>query len=199
MAVNHANRNASNPMSNKQIATAYTAAVLTSCSLSVGLNHLVSKADSFNPIVKGAVQRVVPYVAVASAGALNVLLMRKNEMDHGIAVTDETGKVMGTSKVAGQMAITQVVLSRVFLPAPIMILPPVIMSGLEKVKMVTKATRFPLQVAVITACLWGALPCAIGLFPQISEVDPKKLEPQFHGLVDEKGRPITKLFFNKGL
>jgi len=46
----------------------------------------------------------------------------------------------------------------------------------------------------------GALPAAIGLFPQIGEVNVKKLEPQFHNLVDKKtGKKIETVYYNKGL
>ena len=51
----------------------------------------------------------------------------------------------------------------------------------------------PLNLFIITAMLWGALPCAVGLFPQQSPISPKKLEPQFHDL------EYDNLYYNKGL
>lgn len=61
---------------------------------------------------------VIPYTAVASAGALNVFLMRRNEAKEGIAVKDKDGRVLGVSQIAGRKAIEQTVLTRVALPAP---------------------------------------------------------------------------------
>jgi len=47
--------------------------------------------------------------------------------------------------------------------------------------------------------LWGALPCAIALFPQEFPISTSKLEPEFQNLVDKKGKKIETLYFNKGL
>jgi hypothetical protein len=102
VAVNYANRNASNSMSNEQIASAYGAAVLTSCSLAIGLGHWAKSSKST------VIPRVVPFVSVATAGALNVLMMRQNEARVGIAVRDADGNVRGQSKRAGSLALEQV-------------------------------------------------------------------------------------------
>lgn len=102
VAVNYANRNASNSMSNEQIASAYGAAVLTSCSLAIGLGHWAKASKS------AVIPRVVPFVSVATAGALNVLMMRQNEARVGIAVRDADGNVRGQSKRAGSLALEQV-------------------------------------------------------------------------------------------
>ena len=59
--------------------------------------------------------------------------------------------------------------------------------------------RTPMNVAVITGCLWAALPAAIGLFQQTSELDVKQLEPQFQNLKDSQGKHIDRVYFNKGL
>jgi hypothetical protein len=56
-----------------------------------------------------------------------------------------------------------------------------------------------LNLGVIGLCLWAALPLAIAIFPQYVEVDPKKLEKEFHDLKDKNGKPITSIYFNKGL
>ncbi len=46
---------------------------------------------------------------------------------------------------------------------------------------------------VITACIWGALPPAIALFPPKYGISPKDLEPEFHSRTEEL------LYFNKGI
>jgi tricarboxylate carrier len=104
VAVNYANRNASNEMSNEQILKAYGAAVATSCSLAVGLGYLTKHSKS------ALIPKFVPFVSVATAGALNVLLMRRSEAEFGIAVKDHEGKERGQSKRAGEMALQQVFL-----------------------------------------------------------------------------------------
>jgi hypothetical protein len=51
----------------------------------------------------------------------------------------------------------------------------------------------------VAVCLTFALPAAIAVFPQESEADVTKLEEQFRNLKDREGKPIEKLYFNKGL
>ena len=47
-------------------------------------------------------------------------------------VADETGKEVGTSVVAARRAVKETAITRALLPAPILLIPPVIMAGLEK-------------------------------------------------------------------
>jgi hypothetical protein len=47
--------------------------------------------------------------------------------------------------------------------------------------------------SVITACIWGALPPAIALFPPKYGISPRDLEPEFHSRTEEL------LYFNKGI
>jgi hypothetical protein len=55
LVVNHANRNASNDMSMKQMGIAYGAAVGSSCAIAVGMGQLVKKG-----LVPKALSHVVP-------------------------------------------------------------------------------------------------------------------------------------------
>ena len=59
-------------------------------------------------------------------------MMRSSELVDGIEVKDENGNVIGVSKIAARKAVFETALSRVALPAPILVLPPIIMAGLEK-------------------------------------------------------------------
>jgi tricarboxylate carrier len=205
VAVNYSNRNigASTSMSNSAIMASYAGAVVASCSLSVGLGALVSKMNtSASPslglrLLRGA----VPFVAVASAGVVNVALMRRQEAINGIGVKDHEGVERGISITAGKQAVTEVALTRVALPAPILLFPPAIMSLWDRTGLAKANPKWRpfVQVPVITACLWLALPLAIGLFPQVSSVKAEQLEPQFHNLKDSKGNRVEQFFFNKGL
>jgi tricarboxylate carrier len=205
VAVNHANRNASNSMSTQQIALAYSGAVLSSCSIAIGLGKFVNYVDTkqlFQPLFRSVIRTAVPFLAVSTAGALNVFLMRRNEIKEGIAVKDQYGEIMGTSQIAGKKAIQQVALTRVALPAPILLFPPIIMNGIDKYTELFRLRpqlKAPLNVLVITICLWAALPLAIGLFPQLSTMNAKDLEPQFHNKNDSQGKPLQAVYFNKGL
>jgi sideroflexin-2 len=58
--------------------------------------------------------------------------MRQNEIINGIDVEDEDGNIVGKSRLASGVAISQVTLSRIFMAAPGMLLLPVLMQRLEK-------------------------------------------------------------------
>jgi len=127
--------------------------------------------------------------------------MRRAEMTEGIAVKDRDGKEHGKSKIAGGKVLGQVTLTRVFLPLPVLALPPAIMAFFDRYPAIktNKRIRIPLEIAVVTTSLWLALPSAIGLFPQEMEMNARDLEPQFRSLKDKHGRPIETFLFNKGL
>jgi len=116
-------------------------------------------------------------------------------------VKDQYGKELGKSKNAGLNALQQVAVTRAVLPLPVLIFPPIIMSWLEQRKFMqgNPKLKTPAELVVISAMLWAGLPLAIALFPQQSELSVKKLEPQFHSLRDQNGKPIEKVYFNKGL
>ena len=47
--------------------------------------------------------------------------------------------------------------------------------------------------------LLAFMPPSIAVFPQKATLPVTDLEPEFQGLTDSKGRPVTQLTFNKGL
>jgi tricarboxylate carrier len=200
IAVNHANRNASNQMSNKQISEAYVVSVLSSCSIAVGLSQLVKRSDKLSPILRTTIKRYVPFTAVASANVINVFLMRRNEISEGIVVKDEHGEVLGKSPTAGMRAVTQVAISRVIITMPVLTIPPLIMGYLEKTKFISANPRLaiPLNIAVCALSLAAGVPTAIALFPQMSKLPVEKLEPEFRNIV-KNGRKVTHVYYNKGL
>jgi len=203
VAVNYANRNiGGEAMSSSAIAASYAGAVVASCSLALGLGHWVNKLNAQPSAGFGVrvLRGAVPFVSVASAGVVNVALMRRKEATDGIPVKDAEGNERGISIRAGKQAVTEVALTRVALPAPILLFPPALMAIWDRTFGKSRPTWRPIvQVPVITACLWLALPLAIGLFPQESAVPAAKLEPQFHNLTDSKGNKIDTFYFNKGL
>jgi hypothetical protein len=127
--------------------------------------------------------------------------MRWNETKDGIPVTDKDGKQVGVSAEAGKQAVFLTALSRMALSAPILLLPPTIMHFVNKVGAIArnKRIRIPIEILVISGSLWGALPFATAIFPQVVELPVAKLEPQFQGLRDAQGKPVESLFCNKGV
>lgn len=135
----------------KALAASYCLAVATSCGLAVGLN----KASKTVAFLKGAPPALVSYVAVAAAGASNILLSRQAELREGAQVTDESGRVLGNSVVAGRSVVMQTVLSRgLFIPMPVLLLPHAIMKGIERLRLMPKNPRLKLGLEVCRG-MWG--------------------------------------------
>ncbi|CAG8458701.1 9942_t:CDS:2, partial [Ambispora gerdemannii] len=201
VAFNYSHANKTIKMDYGETAIAYTSAVTTSCGLAVGLTQLVPRLRFLKPAARSLLSRLVPFVAVASAGTVNVYLMRLKEIRNGIDVCDEDGNVLGKSKAAGASAVKQVAISRVLNNSPVLTIPPLLLSQLEKTNFLKRNPRFllPLNFGLITLSSITALPLAIAVFPQRAEIDTKKLEPEYSGLRNKNGDIINKVYYNKGL
>ncbi|GAB9472220.1 hypothetical protein Gpo141_00009403 [Globisporangium polare] len=198
---NYSNRNASSEQDNSTIFKSYATASIVSCVTAVGLGRAVETAKSLSPGVRSALRKTVPFVAVASAGAFNAVSMRFNEYTEGIDIMDDDGEVRGRSVAAGRQSLTQVALTRVALPVPILLLPPYLYEGLKKAKLMPKARypRLATELTVLTLCLWGALPGAVALFPQNGSIASADVEEQFRNLTDKSGKRIETFTYNKGI
>lgn len=214
VAINNANANKSTPLSFSKITQSYFLAVGASCSVALGLNALVPRLKRVSPATKTILTRLVPFAAVASAGALNVFLMRGEEMRKGIDVYPvlseadkaklaEEGKSessvasLGKSKKAATLAVSETALSRVLNSSPIMVIPPLILVRLQKQEWLKKNPRLTLPVnlgLILTTSLF-ALPLALAAFPQRQAVDASSLEEEFWG----KGGDGEKVVFNRGI
>uniref|UniRef100_A0A8C7DXD4 Sideroflexin 5b n=1 Tax=Oncorhynchus kisutch TaxID=8019 RepID=A0A8C7DXD4_ONCKI len=194
--VNYSNRNATKPTPTSTFLQGYFGAVTSAVSLAVGLNVLIQKANRLSPATRMIIQRLIPFPAVASANICNVGLMRHNELSEGVDVLDENGNILGSSKIAAKHAIMETAFTRVVLPMPIFVLPPIIMSYLEKLPLLQMNRRLllPIHSLVCLATFSLSLPLAISLFPQISQIEVSQLEPEIAMATDCK--VVT---YNKGL
>ncbi|EQC34559.1 hypothetical protein SDRG_07884 [Saprolegnia diclina VS20] len=198
---NYANRNASGVDDTTAIAKAYASAVLISCGASVGLGKAVEHASFLGASARLALSRTVPFVAVAAAGAGNAVFMRLKELTEGIDVIDDEGVARGRSQNAGKQSLTQVAMTRVALPMPILLFPPFILEAMKKVNALPKNRigRVVTEISVVTLCIWGAFPAAIALFPQYGTIAATELEPQYQHLINSKGERVTHFTYNKGI
>ncbi|KAK1332969.1 hypothetical protein QTO34_006500 [Cnephaeus nilssonii] len=194
--VNYANRNATKPSPASKFIQGYLGAVISAVSIAVGLNVLVQKANKFTPATRLLVQRFVPFPAVASANICNVVLMRYGELEEGIDVLDGDGNLVGSSRIAARHPPLPTTLSRMVLPMPILVLPPIVMSMLEKTALLQARPRLllPVQSLVCLAAFGLALPLAISLFPQMSEIETSQLEPEI-----ARATSSRTVVYNKGL
>ncbi|KAI4144581.1 MAG: hypothetical protein L6R39_004117 [Caloplaca ligustica] len=211
VAINTANANKSTPLSTSAMVRSYFLAVSASCSVALGLNALVPRLRRFSPATKTVLTRLVPFAAVASAGALNVFLMRGEEIRRGINVfpslnpsqkrqVEEEGKEvesLGKSKKAATIAVAETALSRVLNATPIMVLPPLILVRLQRTEWLKRRPRLvlPVNLGLILTTSIFALPLALGAFPQRQTILARKLERE----IAEQVGADTMVEFNRGI
>ncbi|KAK6760337.1 hypothetical protein RB195_021710 [Necator americanus] len=108
-----------------ELLTSYVAATGGALVAALGLNSLVKTAP---PLVG----RLVPFVAVCVANAINIPMMRRGELTNGIDIVDADGNKLGSSKSVARSAIAQVLVSRIGMATPTFALIPAIVNALEK-------------------------------------------------------------------
>jgi hypothetical protein len=214
VAINYSNANKSSPLSWSKVAQSYFLAVGASCSVAVGLNSLVPRLKNISPSTRLILGRLVPFAAVASAGFLNVFLMRGEEMRTGIdvfPVLSESDKAklaaegraendvpsLGKSKKAATLAVAETAFSRVLNSSPIMVIPALVLVRLQKTEWLRRNPRFttPANLGLILVTSYAVLPLALAAFPQRQKVAAESLEPQFHGRGGDGGMVV----FNRGI
>ncbi|KAA1065750.1 hypothetical protein PGT21_009165 [Puccinia graminis f. sp. tritici] len=209
VCVNYSNANKSTAMSTSEVAKAYMSATVTSVGLAVGLNRLVPRlAKRVGHDTGLLLARFVPFVAVASAGCVNVGLMRWKELRDGIDVyppgVSDPEQSVGKSRIAGSYAVGQTAASRVLTNIPTLILPPLIITALQKRGTFSgprgKSLEMIANLGLIGGSLFFFLPPAIAAFPQRAKIQAHKLEDRFSNIIDERtGKPYQYFEFNKGL
>lgn len=189
----------------------YFAAVSASCTVAVGLNSIVPRLKRVSPNARVILGRLVPFAAVATAGALNVFLMRGEEIRRGIDIypmlsedekkarekSGEPVPSLGKSKKAATLAVGETAISRVLNATPVMAVPPLILVQLQKANWLKSRPRMvlPVNLGLILTTSLFALPFALGAFPQRQAVSANSLEPEFAG----KGGANGMVEFNRGI
>ncbi|EFO23644.1 hypothetical protein LOAG_04844 [Loa loa] len=191
--VNYTNRSGDS-VSNKTLLTSYFCATGGAVTAALGLNSLVK---SMPPLVG----RLVPFCAIAIANAINIPLMRSKELIDGIAINDENGNKVGTSKKVARIAITNVTISRIGMAAPSFFCIPVMMNQIVKTKWYQKRpwVSAPLQALIAGFILTFATPLCCAIFPQISSIETKQLEPEVQNEISKSRNLPERVYYNKGL
>jgi tricarboxylate carrier len=208
VAINTSNANKSHPLSMKKLVTSYCLAVSASCSVALGLNALVPRLKSLSPATKVTLGRLVPFAAVASAGALNVFLMRGEEIRNGIDIfrvtkdsssgeEDVDKTPLGQSKRAATLAVSETALSRIINATPIMVIPPLILLRMQKTALLQRrpGLTLPINLALILGVSVFALPAALGVFPSRQRVAVSWVEEEYRDTLGNDG----EVEFNRGL
>ncbi|KAF2403227.1 Tricarboxylate/iron carrier [Trichodelitschia bisporula] len=215
VAINSSNANKSTPLSTATLVKSYLLAVSASCGVALGLNALVPRLR-VRETARIVLGRLVPFAAVASAGALNVFLMRGEEIRRGIDVfrpppapsaadskspadtVHEQPESLGRSRTAALIAVSETALSRVLNATPIMVLPPLILVRLQRSAWLAQRPRMvlPVNLGLILVTSIFALPLALGAFPVRQAVKAGRLEGE---IVERAGGEDVLVEFNRGI
>lgn len=211
VGINFSNANKSTPMSTSTIVKSYFLAVGASCGVAVGLNSIVPRLKNISPTTRTTLGRLVPFAAVASAGVLNVFLMRGEEIRQGIDVfpteteaakkkreeADQPLQSLGKSRKAATLAIGETAVSRVMNATPIMVIPPLILVRLQQTQWLKTRPRLvlPINLGLILTTSIFALPLALAAFPQRQAIKASSLEKEFWHQGGEDGQ----VEFNRGI
>lgn len=211
VGINFSNANKSTPMSTSTIAKSYFLAVGASCGVAVGLNSIVPRLKQLSPATRTILGRLVPFAAVASAGVLNVFLMRGEEIRRGIDVYPSESEAakkkreeahqslepIGKSRKAAILAVGETAVSRVLNATPIMVIPPLVLVRLQETAWLKARPRMvtPVNLGLILTTSIFALPLALAAFPQRQAVKASTLEEEFWEQGDKNGL----VEFNRGL
>ncbi|KAK0542818.1 Sideroflexin FSF1 [Tilletia horrida] len=202
--VNYSNAPASAPLSMTEVGTAYVGATSAALGIAIGMTRGVPKLP-VSQGTKAILSRLVPFFSVATAGVVNLSFMRYNELLNGIPVyyRDEEGErhKVGESSAAGRRAVGLTAASRILTNIPTLILPPLMLSYLQRKKVVPASGMWAkvADLGLIGTSLLIFLPPALASSPQTATVRPAALEARFHDVKDKEGKPVEFLEFNKGL
>jgi len=99
------------PLLIRLTSAAYVAATVASCSIAVGLSQLVPRLR-VSPSAKALLGKLVPFAAVASAGCVNIGLMRWKEMRDGKISVFVLGESISIFRLTIALSITCLQVSR---------------------------------------------------------------------------------------
>ena len=125
---------------------------------------------------------VIYFTSCVGAKNANAYFMRRNELSTGISVKHlETGQDFGKSKVAAKEALTQTMLSRTLYTVPIFFVPALWNFAIRRSRLNPKPGTISgrsIEFIGIVLGLAMAMPLNCALYPQTSQIDVEKLEPQ---------------------
>lgn len=194
--VNYTNRSGDAPIPTSTLATSFAIATSAATGTALLLGKVAKRMPPF-------FARIVPFTAVASANCINLPFMRSSEIKNGIQLVNDKDEKIAQSPKTAKKAISQVVVSRVFMATPGMVLAPFVMSKLEAKNPKIKSSlvlQLAWQLVLVGTCLIFATPLCCAIFPQKSSTTIEKLETDVQDKLIKDGYKKTDLvYYNKGL
>jgi hypothetical protein len=101
-----------------------------------------------------------------------------------------------TSQEAAKLGVYSTTASRAVLQMPTYFIPPMLLATVAPLKQYMCENPYmvvPITTFMLTLSFGMGLPCAVGMFPQMSKIRAVDVESKYHELDDEE------FYFNKGL
>ena len=171
---------------------------------SVALGAGVTKlgASMTHPVWGPRVAGWAGFAGCVGAGWASLVLMRRDELAHGVNVVDGDGAVRGQSRVAAREGIGKCCAARVVWNIPATGITPVALAAWHATPLCA-ALPFAPKMAVDTAIITSGIIVGVyggqALYVQRASIDAAALEPEFQGLAAKDGSPVTSFTYNKGL
>jgi len=183
----YSNKNKTNDVSNARLFWATTFASIAAVSATFGLNKIIT----------GRYQFLVPFLAAAAGKPLQIPIMRVDEFTEGIALYNSEGEFLGTSRIAGAVAVSQTIATRVLYLIQPFVVPPLFSRWLEKKPYFQLRPNLlkTINIGVIAMCSAVATPMCIALFSQNARLSTKHLESSLQKEIPNE----EYVYFNKGL
>jgi len=201
--VNYFNRNTESNMSNETIVKSYAAAVTAALTIGFGMASFIQKR--YPTEQAKTMLRWVAFPSAVVASSLNCYIVRAPEIESGIPLENAAGDNVlpgSTSQKAAAQGVYSTVASRAVLPAPVVLIPPLLLAvGPVRWYLVKKpALTIPVTTYLLLACFGVGLPATVAIFPQISSIPADAVEERFRNLMDpETQQPYKVFYYNKGL
>jgi sideroflexin-5 len=104
--MNYGNRNATSLYTTEDILKSYAVAVTSSIGVALAIRKALSGwTHGLHGSKLIVANSVSSFFACSTAGYLNAHFMRKTELEKGIDILDEEGRILGKSKVAAHKAV----------------------------------------------------------------------------------------------
>jgi hypothetical protein len=195
----YANRNATNAVSDGQLALSLAGSLVSSVAVASGLRVLCLRAGGVG--ASGALSLATPFLGAAAGKPMQIGCMRSDELTQGVEVYDALGAPCGRSPTAGRLGVALTIATRTLYLAP-MLWMPYAQRWLERSVPLLAASRPAAAASYLAHAAFNSAivtPACIALFDQRSSVPGAALEPRFRGRADAQGRPVEMYWFNKGL
>jgi tricarboxylate carrier len=181
---------------------AYVAATSSAVAICLGLQAAAKWSTMGSTRGTQLVRLTVPMLAVAVSANVNLVLVRRRELDEGVEVTTADGTRLGSSQCAASRALLECGLTRVLWTFLLLTATPLCASAAFATlpsRLVSSAGgRTATELAVSFGTIWLSVPLAIACFPQRESMPLEQLEPSVREAAESMGYR-GKAWFNKGL